>query len=499
MQYYYEDLTRFRLLQEQAEIIRSTFERRYGFCGLPVPVEILLKALFGFRTETCALRSLHDQTAGALSVSERVIYVDERCTKHQYVFALAHEMGHLVLHHGKGSHIAENTLISQALASIGAKKAATQRYYMEKEADQFAAALLIPSAILLAEAKKYAVIDEYAVAEMTRKFSVSANAVVLQIHDLQKNLDWAGPSVDWSSLNRFKRSFEAMWIQRKKSAVPEALSFFDVSLEADDSRRADSGLIPKRHHKRPKIIEFAGTPNAGKDTEINILKTYLEDVHSAKVGIVQEADKSLDIDKPLGDILVYATVARVVDQLYEAYYENPGGCDYVIFNRGIFDRLAFLHFMRERGEISKEYERVNADYLLSKADLQNNTIVFLISPEESIAREEKSIIGFVYQLYDEFDSRNRNLAVSEQRIHSPLVLEQLNSCYSYAYNAYRELFKGEIYLSDCTNAQDLTVLEKARAVRTAVLPDRWFGDIRNGEKDLAEFGTKLPKQLRLAL
>jgi Zn-dependent peptidase ImmA (M78 family) len=223
----------------------------------------------------------------------------------------------------------------------------------------------------------------------------------------------------------------------------------------------------KRDGKRPSIIELAGTPNSGKDTLIWIVKDYLEDVHGYRVRVFDEGIKSCHINKWLDIDRLYKTVALAVIQLYEASLENPGNYDFVIFNRGLFDRLAFLHAMRICGRISQEQERVHQDYLLSYAHLQDATFLFLTSPEESIQREtERSLVN---RLFSERDKESED-EPRDQRISNKEMLAQLNSSYLHVYRTYKELFHNQVYLFDFTDGDDASILEKARALADATLP-----------------------------
>lgn len=102
-----------------------------------------------------------------------------------------------------------------------------------------------------------------------------------------------------------------------------------------------------RGSRRPLIIEFAGTPNAGKDTLIQIVGDYLEDVHEYRVRVIDEAVKSSHVDN-LVDCL-YHTVALTVVRLFESRFENPGGYDLVFLlhglRRGRVVNLSMLHLL----------------------------------------------------------------------------------------------------------------------------------------------------------
>jgi Zn-dependent peptidase ImmA (M78 family) len=549
----YLNLTDFNLLQAQAEDILARFREKYGFPKeLPVPVEMIARALLGLRCEPRKLGRLGNRSVGALSIDDRVIYVDERCNRHQYLFTVAHESGHWVLH--EGNHCsqlhfgnAQDIPLSHILRSTRARTKKEKARLREIEANRFAGALLIPSSFLSSEAENYEVIDATAIGELARAFDVSMEAMLYRVKDLSRYLAWSGPRIDWDSLYRLESTLTECWTTGKQTAYPGSLTpgsggevitststtaqrglrapsvrklvatqAFDFLIECTPRQHVgellsphalgsydahhglscnhDFGAYPtgkgedlakvlairykrtqrrrqvvKGDHKEPFIVELAGTPNAGKNKLIKIISDYLEDVHGYKVRVIDEGVKSCHMDKCLGVDRLYKTVALTVIQLYEASLENPGDYDFVIFNRGLFDRLAFVHAAQMCDRISQEQERIHIDYLLSYAHLQDIAFLFLISPDESLQRETER--GFVNELINERDKASKD-KLREQRILNRNMLKQLNSSYLYIYRTYKESFDNQIYLFDFTDRSDASILEKACALADATLPRR---------------------------
>lgn len=555
-----KNVTQFRLIQSEAETILSAFERQCDFPAIhPVPIEMIASAHFGLVIESRKLKDPHERTVGALSKEKRTIYVDERCNRYQYRFAVAHEIGHWVMHECNFHlRIYDDVTLGQIIGSATKTNKKEEKANREFEANQFAAALLIPCSMLFEASHKHTVIDGNAAVSLAKEFGVSRETMLNQILDLSELDEWKGPHVDLQALKSLKSALVRpqqnyntaghaslqsagghLLFSRvprefqKSSAISKAHSnvvlrflstlaptgtFLGLSnaiesksgqkkqnpqklgkATADYLRRQRSDLNHSSNKKKPIIVEFAGTPNAGKDTMITILRTYLEDVHGFKVGMIDETVSGLDVDKSAEDARLSASVARVVDLMYEAYYENPGDCDFVIFNRGLFDRIAFLNAMCKRGRISEKFERINAEYLLSKANLQSVTILLLISAEESIEREERSNTGIVRELYNEFDKSNLNMGISRQNFHDMQVLNQLNSAYVETYDSYRMAFNNRVYLLDNTDAKDWTILEKARVLRTAILSNQSSVQSEPCQYAAPNLAINLPRQLRLAL
>jgi hypothetical protein len=531
----YFDLTQFECLQLQAEKTLARFQRRFGFPNSPpIPVEMIAQALYGLRCESRKLERFSKSRLGVLSVEDGILYTDERCNRHRSVFTIAHEIGHWVLHEDKQwLELPDNTGMipiwrSRSTQAKTEKKKARLR---EIEANQFASALLMPRAFLFSEAKKYKIIDAEAVCELAHLFDVSLEASICRIEDLSRHLAWVGPRIDWDSFRMLECLFKHWQAGRQrthkgadqpaqelgsvgKPQVAKELDFltqFERKQPYEDSRfqvpvsteihrpqsfdddndssfrkrKADAKVIgdylrekrdeqiAKGSGKRPFIIELAGTPNAGKDSLIEIIKDYLEDVHGYKVRVFDEGVKFCRIEKRQDVDRLYKTVALAVIKLYEASLENPGDYDFVFFNRGVFDRLGFLHAMNLSGRISQEQEQVHVDYLLSYAHLQDMTFLFLISPEESIRREAG--LGKKRSLVDRLISERCKNKDEEDKLCKPSILNEemlgfLNSSYLYMYRTYKEWFNNKIYLFDFTDGGDASILEKARAMLDSTLP-----------------------------
>lgn len=212
---------------------------------------------------------------------------------------------------------------------------------------------------------------------------------------------------------------------------------------------------------QPSIIEFAGTPNSGKDTQIEIVSEYLEVVRDYKVKVIDEAVNLCDIHKHLQVARLFQTVSLVVNQLLDVYNTNSGGYDFIFFNRGPFDRIAFLYSAQFLKLIGIQQGRSHINYLLEYANLIDIVFVLLISPKESLKREDKSVGEFVTSLAKKEDkTRQRN-------IHNEDVLNSLNKSYRVALERH-DLSFNEILFYD--NLDNTPILEQAQALTNELYP-----------------------------
>lgn len=538
------NLTQFDWLEAQADHILTLYYEERGFpCHPPVLVEMIAHELFGLRCEYRKLGSLGNKTVGALSVTDGVIYVDERCNRHQCLFTVAHEIGHHVLHEGHHCyclHFGDKIQIplTQVLRSARATVKSETKRLREIEANQFAGALLIPSSLLLREAAKYPVIDAEAMGELARVFHVSLETMLCRLEDLSDYLAWSGPLIDLQALVRLKgrgaepphskhsstrpvaltlpldyeimtatatRASETRRTRSSKSL--EAIRVFDslirfsrrhhpadllspssaVSPEACARKRGDDDSFSKsklkkdemrrKHHLRAAgrkalIVEFAGTSNAGKDTQIEILKDYLEDIEGLNVKVIEEPVITRRVGRGLSHETIAWSVSCVVDSLHQYRLVNPGNYDVVIMNRGLFDTLALVHAACLHETISEQDEEAFARYLLPYAGYVDMVFLFLISPSEALRREYEGKRRFVAEL-----ARHYGQELPPQSLLNEEMLRLLNSSYVHTYDSYKRSFHG-IYPLGLPSAgcPDISgdrqsIMERALGLTALLLPD----------------------------
>jgi hypothetical protein len=222
---------------------------------------------------------------------------------------------------------------------------------------------------------------------------------------------------------------------------------------------------------RPFVIEFAGSPNAGKDTVIEIVADYLRDVHGAGVNVVDEAVASLDRDQG-GDRLPYVdqlhyTVTTTVHQLLRAVKDDGAKYDFVLVNRGLFDVLAQLDMSRARGDIRENQHRVLTEFVSYPQWVELTDVVFLmlVSPEESLRRERRRARRAIAEL-----ARDARKAVREQTIVNAETLALLLESYQRTYEQYEDVFP-YVCRVDSVSGRDLTTLEKAMLVSRLIPVD----------------------------
>jgi Zn-dependent peptidase ImmA (M78 family) len=113
--------------------------------------------------------------------NEPIILINKDHAPHRQRFSIAHELGHLQLHHlSKNIHVDKKSYYRDSKSAEGLDD-------IEVAANKFAAELLMPEDIVRSELGKYddfIDMDEDMVAEMAKKFNVSTTAMGFRIQNL---------------------------------------------------------------------------------------------------------------------------------------------------------------------------------------------------------------------------------------------------------------------------------------------------------------------------
>ena len=134
----------FDVVEEQAEQLLFSYQKFCGSTDFPVPVESIAEHFLGYDLEiTNEGLFANPEFLGGISFEEKVIYVNTSVEEHEgrYMFTVAHEIGHHVLHRELyDKHIQDR---SQILC-----REEKQKPLIERQADRFAAALLMPRGMI---------------------------------------------------------------------------------------------------------------------------------------------------------------------------------------------------------------------------------------------------------------------------------------------------------------------------------------------------------------
>ena len=183
---------------------------------LPIPIERWIEGPLEITYGITDLSHLGAEVLGAADAEEREILIDSKVLDHEgrARFTCAHELGHLVLH-GRRQTVFEET----------AEPFARHRNRLEREADRFAAAFLMPLPLL--EVEVVSVLDEmgldraacivelmkttvesewlwrnHFLPAVVRRFDVSRSAAINRFNDIEPRLDERWPLLPFDLIPR---------------------------------------------------------------------------------------------------------------------------------------------------------------------------------------------------------------------------------------------------------------------------------------------------------
>lgn len=162
-----------RAINKIADVVRTALS-----LSVPITLEALCEAVYKLGGACISASS------GELQVDAQITALDDTDEQHRFViryledkldtrilFSIAHEMGHLFLH-----LLNENGTLRQA-ETFQRNMETTQE---ELEANEFAAALLMPEEIFIVKSKEFMTKDKINVTKMAEYFNVSVQAATVR-------------------------------------------------------------------------------------------------------------------------------------------------------------------------------------------------------------------------------------------------------------------------------------------------------------------------------
>ena len=139
------------LIEEAADHLLHQYRDFAGSFSLPVPVESIAEHFLGYNLEITDEGLFADPSfLGGISFETNTIFVNASIEGHEgrYTFTIAHEIGHHVLHRDLYDELVADR--SQILC-----REEKQKPLIERQADRFAAALIMPRYILSDEVQRF--------------------------------------------------------------------------------------------------------------------------------------------------------------------------------------------------------------------------------------------------------------------------------------------------------------------------------------------------------
>lgn len=173
---------------EEIERSASDLIHRVGVIKTPIP----LHRIATFLKAEVHQQTFEDMVSGVLLIQgdERHIMVNKTHHPNRQRFTIAHELGHLVLHHNSGDRLFIDTHLrayqrrGSASSGVYEEPGSTTTSAEEKEANHFASALLMPRDLLLSKTVGREFWDELDVTVLATEFGVSEQAMTIRLRQL---------------------------------------------------------------------------------------------------------------------------------------------------------------------------------------------------------------------------------------------------------------------------------------------------------------------------
>jgi Zn-dependent peptidase ImmA (M78 family) len=177
-------------LENEAKALIEAYELRFGAIDAPpVPFELIAERYLGLTCHICNLNTeLGIDGLAAIAPKKGVIFIDEGCIgTPAYSFTLCHEIAHYRLHR-------QQRLFLSSQKSLDSSQGRNHWHLreripkLERQADRFAAAFLMPQRLLAPRASRHALDDPQTVRgevyRLARLFDVSLTAMTYRLHAL---------------------------------------------------------------------------------------------------------------------------------------------------------------------------------------------------------------------------------------------------------------------------------------------------------------------------
>lgn len=193
---------------------------------------------------------------------------------------------------------------------------------------------------------------------------------------------------------------------------------------------AEEVLNLKQEHrqKRPIVIEFSGSPKAGKTSCINSLELFLKR-NGFSVKIVQERASVCPVSDKQSPMFNLWTACMSLAGLIGTLEDKKSNVDVLILDRGIFDALCWFEWLVSNSKMEEKQRCITENFLLMEELIKNIDIVFAFSvePKISIDREYANLLT------------NKPGSIMNQKVLAE-YLEAIKNTYSLKRNFFHEVF-----------------------------------------------------------
>lgn len=156
-------------------------------------------------------------------------------------------------------------------------------------------------------------------------------------------------------------------------------------------------LKNQHRQRRPIVIEFCGSPKAGKTSSITSLNIFLKRNGFKTTVLTERASVCPISDKQSPTFNVWtctATINEINEKMDAANSAEQNELDIILCDRGIFDALCWFRWLSTRNNMSEDEYKILSEFALLNRWQRNIDLVyiFLSAPEVSIKREYANLL-----------------------------------------------------------------------------------------------------------
>lgn len=171
---------------------------------------------------------------------------------------------------------------------------------------------------------------------------------------------------------------------------------YQVQIEELEKMAEDVLSMKKQlRQRRPIVIEFCGSPKAGKTSCINSLNIFLKR-NGFKTAILSEKAEFSPISDKHNPVFNVWTCSSAINEINENLDKAQQGeeIDVIISDRGIFDALCWFRWLKNQQNMNEKEYKILTEFATLYRWQKNIDLVyvFLVSPEESIKREYANLL-----------------------------------------------------------------------------------------------------------
>jgi len=169
-----------------------------------------------------------------------------------------------------------------------------------------------------------------------------------------------------------------------------------LRIEELEELAAEVLSLKKQHRqRRPIVIEFCGSPKAGKTSCINSLNIFLKR-NGFKTAILSERAGFSPISDKYNPVFNVWTCTSAINEINKKMDRAQHGeeIDVIISDRGIFDALCWFKWLRSQHHMNQKEYTVLTEFATLYRWQKNIDLVyvFMVSPEVSIKREYANLL-----------------------------------------------------------------------------------------------------------